>query len=355
VTDQTASMNTDRLPSRLGYRMPAEWSPHLATWMAWPTSQETWDRHLPEVRQRFVEMIRILAAGETVKLLVDDRNTEEKVARLLRENSVADSQVRFYHLKTADAWIRDYGPNYLVSDRRQPGRRAMNDWDFNAWGDKYRELIPDGEIPRRIAEIDGVERFVPGIVLEGGSIDVNGRGICLTTKQCLLHPNRNPQLNRGQIEEFLGAFLGVRQFIWLEEGICGDDTDGHIDAIARFVAPDVLVCALEDDPRDVNYAPLKENYDRLADHPYVRDRIRIVPLPMPDPIEAPWGRLPASYANFYIANRSVLVPVFGTCKDELALDTLRPHFPGREIVGIRSESLVWGMGAVHCLTQQEPF
>lgn len=343
-------------PAELGYRMPAEWHRHSATWLTWPKDPETWPQRVPLVEELFLQMMAALAPHETVNLLVDNEEAEATVrARLAFPGA---DNVRFHHIPTVDSWIRDYGPNFLLNDK---GGLAYNEWIFNAWGNKYEELKKDDGTPARLEKLLGVPRFEPGIVMEGGSIEVNGAGCVLTTEQCLLNPNRNPHLNRDQIEQYVKNYLGVEKVLWLGEGIVGDDTDGHIDDIARFVAQDVIVCAVEDDPEDANYKLLQDNLHRLRTMTNVQDRaFKIVTLPMPGIVggtstdNRELDRLPASYANFYIANSVVLVPVFGHANDARALETLQLLFSSRRVVGINCEPLVWGMGTIHCVTQQQP-
>lgn len=342
-------------PAQLGFRMPAEWHPHSSTWLSWPKDPLTWPDRVPQVQEIFLRMIQLLAPREHVDLLVDDLSAKEAVLDRLRRLSLPAGAVRLHTVPTADAWIRDYGPNFLLRETEGGIELAYNDWDFNAWGGKYEELKADSQIPSQLQPVLNVPRFTPGIVLEGGSIDVNGRGCCLTTEQCLLNPNRNPGHSRQEIETLLQDYLGVEQVIWLGEGIAGDDTDGHVDDIARFVDETTIVCALEEDPRDENFAVLQDNHQRLS---HARDpagrEFRIVALPMPARREAEGKRLPASYANFYIANGIVLVPVFGDPNDRKALHILQGLFPTRTVTGIPCEPLVWGLGALHCVTQQQP-
>lgn len=335
--------------------MPAEWHQHEATWLAWPKDPVTWPDRVPLVERAFLEMIAALGVRERVEILVDSAEIESEVRARLPRRGGPPLNVRFHRIVTVDSWIRDYGPNFLMRRGADRVELAYNHWVFNAWGDKYEDLKKDAVIPEVLAPVLGVERFTPGMVLEGGSIDVNGEGVCLTTEQCLLNPNRNPGLSRIEIERNLKDYLGVRQIVWLGEGIAGDDTDGHIDDIARFVRPDTIVCATEEDPEDPNHAVLEDNYERLqkartpAGKPF-----EVVTLPMPGPVESESGRLPASYANFYIANGVVLVPVFGHRNDAAAMETLARLFPGRNVVGINCEPVVWGLGAIHCVTQQQP-
>jgi agmatine deiminase len=337
-------------PAALGYFMPPEWHRHAATWLTWPKDPLTWPERVPQAEAAYLQIMCALAPHERINLLVDDEATEAAVRARCKfphaENIV------FIQQPTVDSWIRDYGPNFIVDDE---GRIAYNHWVFNAWGDKYEELKRDSAIPARLEALLGVPRFAPGIVLEGGAIDVNGAGVVLTTEQCLLNPNRNSHLTRAEIEQYLQDYLGVEKVLWLGEGIVGDDTDGHVDDIARFVAPDTIVCALEDDPADANYALLRDNYARLQSMTDARGRaFEIVTLPMPGAVFGRAARLPASYANFYVANGVVLLPVFGHANDARAIETLQNVFTTRAVVPVNAQDLVWGMGTIHCLTQQQP-
>jgi agmatine deiminase len=344
-------------PAELGYFMPAEWNRHDATWLAWPKDPLTWPNRVPQVQDIFLQMMAALAPNETVNLLVDEAAQEEAVRT--RCNFPGAKNVRFYQIQTVDSWIRDYGPNFLKSAK---GKLAYNDWIFNAWGNKYEELKKDDAVPARLESELGIPRFEPGIVMEGGSIEVNGAGVVMTTEQCLLNPNRNPQLSREEIEHYLKVYLGVTKVLWLGEGIVGDDTDGHIDDIARFISPTMVVCAVEEDPADANYKLLQDNLKRLGMMTDPNDRpFEIFTLPMPGVVagtsegdDRDFERLPASYANFYIANSVVLAPIFGHTNDTRARETLQKLFPDRRVVGINCEPLVWGMGTIHCVTQQQP-
>ena len=343
-------------PAALGFRMPAEWHPHTSTWLTWPKDPETWPGRVSQVEEIYLEMIAALAPHETVNLLVDDEETEQAVRS--RCTPATAQGLRFHLIPTVDSWIRDYGPNFLIDGR---GDGAFNDWTFNAWGNKYEELKKDDGVPVRLEKVLGLRRFEPGIVMEGGSIEVNGNGCVLTTEQCLLNPNRNPNLSRSDIEQYLKDYLGAAKVLWLGEGIVGDDTDGHIDDIARFVAPNVIICAVEDNAADANYELLQDNLARLRSMTDTSGRpFEIVTLPMPGIVGGTststrdLDRLPASYANFYIANSVVLAPVFGHANDTRALETLRRVFPDRQVIPINCEPLVWGMGTIHCVTQQQP-
>jgi agmatine deiminase len=344
-------------PTELGYHMPAEWRRHQATWLTWPKDPLTWPDRVPLVEDIFLQMMAALAPHEQVNLLVDNAEAGQEVRR--RFDFAGAENIRFHQIPTVDSWIRDYGPNFLVNSKEE---LAYNDWIFNAWGNKYEELKQDDSVPARLKSSLLVPRFAPGIVMEGGSIEVNGAGVVMTTEQCLLNPNRNPELNQVEIEDYLRGFLGVQKVLWLGEGIVGDDTDGHIDDIARFVSPTTIICALEEDPADANYKLLKENLDRLEHATDVNGQaFEVVTLPMPGVVGASndtsarqLDRLPASYANFYIANNVVLAPIFGHANDTRAIEILQGLFTDRRVVGINCEPLVWGMGTIHCVTQQQP-
>ncbi len=342
-------------PVQLGYHMPAEWEPHEATWLSWPHNLNTWPGAFAGIPETFVEFTREIASSELVRINVRDAEMEAEVCKLLAAGEVPREQVRFHHNPTNDCWVRDHGPLYVVREVDGRRERAIVDWGYNAWGGKYPPFDLDNAVPRRVAEEDGAPLFDPHMILEGGSIEVDGRGLLLTTESCLLNPNRNPQLSQTEIEQRLRDFLGVRKVVWLGEGIAGDDTDGHIDDMTRLVAPGRVVTAVEEDPRDENYQPLLDNLHRLQATTDADGRpLEVIPLPMPEPVIYDDQRLPASYANFLIANRVVIVPVFSCPQDALALETLQRLFPRRRVVGVECTRMVWGLGAVHCATQQQP-
>ena len=342
-------------PTELGFRMPAEWEPHAATWLSWPHKEESWPGNFAPIPGVWVEIVRALAPHEHVNILVNDAAAATTVRGLLDQAQVAARAVSLHLIPTNDAWARDHGPTFITRQVDGRGELAAIDWIYNAWGGKYPPWDADDVVPEKIAPLLGIPLFQPGIVLEGGSIDVNGCGALLTTEACLLNPNRNPQLNRGQIEQYLKDYLGVRHLLWLGDGIVGDDTDGHIDDLARFIDPSTVVTVLESNPGDENYDRLQENYERLRRMSDQDGRaLRVLTLPMPAPVYHEEHRLPASYANFYVANGVVLVPVFDDPHDAAALRTLQDAFPQRRIVGIQSRALVWGLGAFHCVTQQQP-
>ena len=335
--------------------MPAEWEPHRGTWLSWPHKEASWPGKFAGVPAIFARMVRLLADREEVHVNVAGPDMETQVRALLADEGADTGNVFFHYHPTNDAWCRDHGPIFVQRRTAEDVEQLILDWGYNAWGGKYPPYDLDNAIPTRIAEECGIPVLHPGMVLEGGSIEVNGRGTLLTTEACLLNPNRNPEMSRGQIEMRLRDYLGVTNILWLGEGIAGDDTDGHVDDLTRFVDPRTLVTVIEDDPSDENYAPLQENLDRLRS---MRDQdgapFRIETLPMPRAVHHEGQRLPASYANFYIANGLVLLPTYDPDRDEEAKSTLARLLPGREVVGIDCTDLVWGLGAFHCVTQQWP-
>jgi agmatine deiminase len=320
--------------------MPAEWEPHAATWVVWPHNRETWPGCLPQAELEFLRMVEVLAASEDVHIVVQSAGHAAHV-----QSRLGSIPAELHVIPTDDAWMRDIGPTFVEDDADGP---VAIDWTFNAWGGKYPPWDRDDRVARAVAELVGVRCLRPDLVLEGGALEVDGLGTLLTTESTLLDPKRNAGIGREALEAKLADLLGVREVVWLQGKIEGDDTDGHIDDIARFVAPGRVVCARESDRRDPNHAPLEACRARLL------ERFEVTDLPMPQPLRAAGSRLPASYANFYIANRAVLVPVFAVAADALALAVLDPLFPDRDVVGIPSRYLVRGLGAVHCLTQQEP-
>jgi agmatine deiminase len=341
---------SDRYPPR-GFHMPAEWVPHEATWLSWPHNPDTWPGALAGAEAAMARVVIALAPHEHVHINVQSDDHRKHVRKLIGD-AVPPSAVTFHLIPTNDAWIRDHGAIF-VTDASRMQRMAL-DFYYNAWGGKYPPFDRDQEVAGQMASVLGIAAVKPGIVLEGGSIDVNGAGCVLTTEQCLLNPNRNPTLMREGIEEVLRATLGVDQVVWLGDGIEGDDTDGHIDDITRFVAPMRIVTAVERNERDPNHGPLAANRRFLEGLRIGGEKPEILELPMPEPQRANDERLPASYANFYIANGIVLLPVFSCPQDAEAVAVLRACSPDREIHGIDARALVQGLGAIHCLTQQVP-
>lgn len=337
-------------------RMPAEWEPHRGTWLSWPHKEASWPGNFGPIPGIVAEMVRHLAPGEEVHINVTDAAMEQAAREVLLTAGVPTGNVFFHHVPTNDAWCRDHGPIFV--ERSLPGggmEQVALDWGFNAWGDKYPPYDLDNRVPKRVAEILGIERVSPGMILEGGSIDVNGVGTLITTEACLLNPNRNPDRSKAEIEAMLRAYLGVQTILWLGDGIVGDDTDGHIDDLTRFVDTQTVVTVVEDDPQDVNHGVLQDNLDRLRSM-QIQDGtpLRIIELPMPRPVVHDGERLPASYANFYIGNEVVLLPGYDPERDEIARQTLQELFPTRRVVVIDCTPMVWGLGAFHCLTQQWP-
>ena len=342
---------TTQTPAALGYRMPAEWESHAATWLSWPRRDgisfpDSFDRVLPALRA----MVEALIESEQVCINIGNDAHEAEARAVLRGLSM--ERVTFYRVPTNEPWCRDHGPIFLTRGA-DPGL-AIVDWDYNAWGGKYPPCDLDEVVPTGIAQILDLPVFYPRMILEGGSIEVNGAGSLLTTESCLLNQNRNPNLGRAEIEQRLREYLGVREILWLGEGIEGDDTDGHIDDLARFVSENTVVTAVEENREDKNYEPLHENLARLRQMKVEQGEIEIVTLPMPKKIVRENLRLPASYANFYIANSCLLLPTFADPNDETALSILQKLFPDRRVIGIDCRELIWGLGTFHCLTQQQP-
>ena len=332
------------------FRMPAEWEPHEATWLAWPHDLETWPKQIEEIETLYIEIIRQLHVGEKVNILVDDTQTEDHVSKKLREYDIVKNVV-LHMIETDSIWVRDYGPTFATQNN---GSKSLIKWKFNAWGGKY-SYQKDRLVSSKLARILNLKPFETDLVLEGGSIDVNGSGVLMTTEECLLNPNRNPQLKREQIEQSLKNFLGVKKIIWLGKGIEGDDTDGHVDEIARFVSTNKIVIGMDRDENPYNYQVLIENRKRLRNTTDEDGKpFEIIEVPMPSKVRAGKLTLPASYVNFYIGNKCVLVPIFNDKNDTKALGILRDLFPKRNVVGIPAVPLIYGQGAIHCMTQQEP-
>lgn len=344
-------MKDKKTPKSLGFFMPAEWEKHDAIWLAWPYDKITFPR-LNKVENAYVDIIKNIHKSELVNLFVRDLKNQNRIRTILKKAKVDLKKVKFWIHKYSDVWFRDYGPIFVVN--REKKMLAMTKWIFNAWGNKYDTLLYDNIIPNIINQKLKLKCFKPEMVLEGGSIDVNGKGTLITTEQCLLNKNRNPKLKKKDIENYLCEYLGVSNIIWLKDGIEADDTDGHIDDIARFVGARTVVCAFEDDPRDKNYKILKENYEILRNSKDQDGKLlRVIKLPMPD-FRDKEERLPASYTNFYIGNKVVLVPIFMHKNDKKALKILQELFPTRKVIGIDCRFVVYGLGTLHCISQQQP-
>ncbi len=344
---------TKNPPAALGFRMPAEWEPQAAIWLSWPHRRATWPRHFRPIPIKFAEIVAQISRFEAVR--INCATALQPGAKRLCSRAGADmKRVKFFNHPTNDTWCRDHGPIFVKHART--GEVAVTDWIYNAWGGKYPPFGADDAIPARVARVLNLRRFEKKMVLEGGSIDVNGAGLLLTTEACLLNPNRNPSLSRHEIEQALREMLGVHTVLWLGDGIVGDDTDGHVDDLSRFFAADGIVTAVERNKRDVNYPMLHENLRRLrAMRTPTGKRFRIAELPMPAPVFCEGKRLPASYANFLVINGAVLMPAFRQPRrDAEAAEVLGACFPGREIVPIDCVELVWGLGTLHCVSQQQP-
>ena len=347
---------TDPLyPADMGFRMPAEWEPQSGTWLTWPHNLETWDKTvLQHVEQTYLSMIQALAPDEIVHILVDNKTSLELVKNKLAKSGIPCDPLRFYIIPTNDSWIRDYGPNFLVSGDPKNRQIALNNWRFNSWGGKY-DWESDDRAGDEIARLLNLPAFEPNIVLEGGAIDVNGLGTCLTTESCLLNVNRNGGVDRNTMENILKNYLGAKNIIWLKGEIEGDDTDGHIDNLARFLSPDTVVCACEESTTALNYKDLNDNYEILQS---ATDQdgnlLNIIRLPMPGPVKTGSTTLPASYANFYIGNKTVLLPVFNVPNDRKAESILQNLFPDRQVIPLPCRELLVGLGGLHCITQQHP-
>lgn len=340
-------------PKKKGFHFPAEWVKHEATWLSWPHKEASWPGKLHTIYKPYCEFIKVVAEGEKVRININDEATKAFAIAELEKVGVDLSQIEFYLHPTNDAWCRDHGPAFLLNDADT--QKAVVDWGYNAWGDKYPPYDLDDVVPTKIAEHFGLPLYNPGIVMEGGSVEFNGAGTILTTTACLLNKNRNPHLDKAQIEKYLLEFYGAEQILWLGDGIVGDDTDGHIDDITRFVNEDTVLTVVESNPLDENYLLLQENLETLKTLRLFNGKpLNIIELPMPSPVIHEDTRLPASYANFYISNAAVIVPTFRDVNDEKALAIISSVFPDRKVVGIDSTDIIWGLGSFHCLSQQEP-
>jgi len=341
-------------PAALGYYFPAEFAPQKAMWLSWPHKEESWPGKIQTIYSPYAQFVKEVASGQEVHINVADVAMQDFAALHLVQAGVPMDKIHFHFFPTNDAWCRDHGPAFLINPKADIPKVLVK-WNYNAWGEKYPPHDLDNQISVRIAQELGVPYFTPGIVMEGGSVEFNGQGTLLTSTACLLNPNRNPQLNQAQIEQYLRDFYGVRHILWVGDGILGDDTDGHIDDITRFVNADTVVTVVEERKSDGNYAILQENL-HLIQQMRLEDgkQLNVIELPMPSPVIWEGQRLPASYANFYIANEVVVVPTFRDKNDQKALDILEECFPNRKVVGIDSTDIIWGLGSFHCLSQQEP-
>ena len=341
-------------PAAAGYFFPAEFYPHEATWLSWPHKEASWPGKIDAIFTPYSQFVALLSKSEKVRINVSDEAMRVKAIQHLEKTDAIMSEVEFYFHPTNDAWCRDHGPAFLINPSAQQ-KKVVVDWGYNAWGNKYPPFDLDDVIPTSIANHFQLPVYHPGIVMEGGSVEFNGKGTLITSTACLLNPNRNPHLNREQIELYLKNFYGVQQILWVDEGIVGDDTDGHIDDTVRFVNEDTVLAVVEHNAGDENYGLLQENLRQLEKMKLPDGRsLNIIELPMPSEVVYEGQRLPASYANFYIANKYVIVPTFRCERDDRALNIISHCFPDRETIGIDSTDIIWGLGSFHCLSQQEP-
>lgn len=345
--------STIDFPATAGYFFPAEWVKHTATWLSWPHKEESWPGKIDTIYKPYCEFIKVIAEGELVRINVKDAQMEAFAINELIKVGADLSRIQFFHFPTNDAWCRDHGPAFLINPNTK--QKVIVDWGYNAWGNKYPPFDLDDVIPTKIANYFNLPVFNPGIVMEGGSVDFNGAGTVLTTTACLLNENRNPHLNQQQIESYLHNYYGAEQILWLGDGIVGDDTDGHIDDITRFVNNDTVVTVVEEDKNDDNHHILQENLQTLKTMRLISGKqLNIVELPMPSAVVYDGQRLPASYANFYIGNSAVVVPTYRDKNDDRALQIIQQCFTDRKVIGIDSTDIIWGLGSFHCLSQQEP-
>ncbi len=341
-------------PDALGYKFPAEFAEHEATWLSWPHKEASWPGKIDTIFPNYALFIKYLAFGEKVRINISTESMKTFALMHLEKVGANLSQIEFFMHPTNDAWCRDHGPAFLINPDAD-NKKVIVDWNYNAWGNKYPPFDLDDVIPTLIGKHFNIPVYNPGIVMEGGSVDFNGNGTLITSTSCLLNKNRNPHLNQKEIENYLYNFYGVDQILWVADGIIGDDTDGHIDDTVRFVNSDTVITVIESNKQDENYQLLQTNLKQLKGMRLLNDKqLNIVELPMPDAVIYEDQRLPASYANFYISNKHVIVPTFRSEKDDQALQIISECFPNRETVGIDSTDIIWGLGSFHCLSQQEP-
>jgi agmatine deiminase len=341
-------------PREHGYFFPAEFAPHDATWLSWPHNEASWPGKIETIFPIYSEFVKYVTQGERVNINVTDEAMKRKAMESLTHVGADLAKIGFFFHPTNDAWCRDHGPAFLINPKAEEPKVVVK-WNYNAWGGKYPPFDLDNEIPISIAKHYNIPLYEPGIIMEGGSVEFNGRGTLLTTTACLLNPNRNPSLSQSEIEKYLIDFYGVNHIVWLRDGIIGDDTDGHIDDLTRFVSEDTVVTVVEENQSDENFEPLQENLRTLAKARLENGKpINVIELPMPAPVIYNDQRLPASYANFYVANSCVVVPTFRDKNDDRAVQILESCFKTRKVIGLDSTDIIWGLGSFHCLSQQEP-
>ncbi len=341
-------------PKQHGFFFPAEWHPHVATWLTFPHNDHSWQGDkLAKMYPQYFQFIRAISKGEKVCLNVDNEELKGFILEQLPIYSIDENQIEILINPTNDAWCRDHGPAFLINPKTQ--KRMIVNWGYNAWGGKYPPFDDDDNLPIKIAKYRGLEYVTPNIIMEGGSVDFNGKGTVLTSRSCLLNPNRNPHLNQAQIEEHLCDYYGLEQVLWVNDGIVGDDTDGHVDDTARFINEDTVVAVVEYNKNDENYEVLNENLRLMKRMRLLNGKqLNVIELPMPSPVVIDDFRTPGSYANFLICNAGVIVPTYQCKNDDIALDILTQAFKGREIIGLEATNIIWGQGSFHCLSQQEP-
>ncbi|MCF2500655.1 agmatine deiminase family protein [Dyadobacter chenhuakuii] len=347
-------INTSSTPGELGFTFPAEWFPHRATWLTFPHNEASWQgERLAKMRPQYLAFIKAISQGEKVGIIANDENLKAFISKELDRTGVDLSKIEFVIKPTNDAWCRDHGPSFVINE--QTKQKAIVDWGHNAWGGKYPPYDDDNRTPKAVAEYLNLPVFNPGIIMEGGAVEFNGAGSLLTSKSCLLNLNRNPHLNQGQIEETLCQYYGVQQILWVEGGIVGDDTDGHIDDTTRFINEDTVIACVEHDSNDENFEILQTNLQMLKNMRLLNGKqLNIIEIPMPKAVIIDGFRTPGSYANFLICNAGVITPVFNNPNDQIAIDILEKAFPERKIIPLEATEIIWGQGSFHCLSQQEP-
>ncbi|MCP9766981.1 agmatine deiminase family protein [Lacihabitans sp. LS3-19] len=342
-----------RNPKNENFYFPAEWHPHEATWLSFPINKETWENRFEKIYPSYLKFISTISKSELVKINANNAETILQIEKLFEKFKIDTTNIRLYNHATNDSWCRDHGPAILIN--RNNSERLIIDWEYNAWGGKYPPFDSDNGIPKKIAKLLELPYVSPGIIMEGGSVEFNGSGSVMTSKSCLLNKNRNPSLDQSQIENYLCTFYGVNQVLWIEDGIIGDDTDGHIDDTVRFVAEDRIITMIEKNKSDENHLILEENLKLLKKMRLLNGKqLEIVEIEMPEPVIDNGERLPASYANFCITNKNVIVPTYRCKNDDKALNLIQACFKDREVIGIDSTDIIWGLGSFHCLSQQEP-
>jgi agmatine deiminase len=347
------AFNPSQSPKSQGFFFPAEWHKHNATWLSWPHKEESWPGKIDSIYPIYAQFIKLLAESELVRINVANTQMQEFAAKHIQAAGAEMSKVEFFHFPTNDAWCRDHGPAFLINPTTK--EKIIVDWGYNAWGNKYPPFDLDDVVPTLIGNRFGLPVLHPGIVMEGGSVEFNGAGTLLTSRACLLNENRNPHLNQVQIETYLSDYYGVDQILWVGDGIVGDDTDGHIDDITRFVNEDTVITVIEENKADENYHLLQENLEELKSMRLLNGKqLNVIELPMPDPVIFEDQRLPASYANYYLSNKYVIVPTYKCANDDKALQIITAAHPERTVIGLDSTDIIWGLGSFHCLSQQEP-